>query len=75
MKIHSNDNSNNITVDDSNDITEPVNKTIDKFKNQSSIFLIQSKFANDKTFSFNEAFLFEVEKELRSLNPQQRLHF
>ena len=30
----------------------------------SAFFLIQSKFANDSTFSFNEASLSDIEKEL-----------
>ena len=33
--------------------------------------LIQSKVANDSTFSFNEASLSDIEKELSSLNPNK----
>ena len=33
--------------------------------------LIQSKVANDSTFSFNEASLSDIEKELRLLNPNK----
>ena len=49
-------------VDNSNDITDPVKKAIDKFKNHPSILLIQSKVAYDSTFSFNEASLSDIEK-------------
>ena len=37
--------------------------------------LIQSKVANDSTFSFNEASLSDIEKELRSLNPNKAYTF
>ena len=62
---------NTYIVDNSNDITDPVNKAIDKFKNHPSILLIQRKVANDSTFSFNEASLSDIEKELRSINPNK----
>ena len=66
---------NTYIVDNSNDITDPVNKAIDKFKNHPSILLIQCKVANDSTFSFNEACLPDIEKELRSLNPNKAYTF
>ena len=66
---------NTYIVDNSNDITDPVNKAIDKFKNHPSILLIQSKVANDSTFSFNEASLSDIEKELRLLNPKKSYTF
>ena len=37
--------------------------------------LIQRKVANDSTFSFNEASLSDIEKELRSLNPNKAYTF
>ena len=37
--------------------------------------LIQSKVANYGTFSFNEASLSDIEKELRSLNPNKAYTF
>ena len=37
--------------------------------------LIQRKVANDSTFSFNEASLSDIEKELRSLNPNKAYNF
>ena len=37
--------------------------------------LIQSKVANDSTFSLNEASLSDVEKELRLLNPNKAYTF
>ena len=48
---------NTYIADNINDITDPVNKAIDKFKNHPSILLIQSKVENDSTFSFNEVSL------------------
>ena len=68
-------NENTYIVDNSNNITDPVNKAIDKFKNHPSILLIQSEVANDSTFSFNEASLSDIEKELRSLNPNKAYTF
>ena len=53
---------NTYIVDNSNDITDPVNKAIDKFKNDPNILSIQRKVANDSTFSFNEASLPDIEK-------------
>ena len=50
---------------DSNDITDPVNKAIDKLKNHPSILLIQRKLANDSTSSFNEASLSDIEKRIK----------
>ena len=37
--------------------------------------LIQRKVANDSTFSFNKASLSDIEKELRSLNPNKAYTF
>ena len=37
--------------------------------------LIQSKVANDSTFSFNEASLSDIEKELRPLSPNKTYAF
>ena len=48
---------NTYIADNINDITDPVNKAIDKFKNHPSILLIQSKVENDSTFCFNEVSL------------------
>ena len=48
---------NTYIADNINDITDPVNKAIDKFKNHPSILLIQSKVESDSTFSFNEVSL------------------
>ena len=48
-------NENTYIVDNCNNITDPVNKAIDKFKNHLSILLIQIQVANDSIFSFNEA--------------------
>ena len=62
-------NQNTYIPDNSNDITDPVPKAIDIFKNLPSILLIPSKVVNDSPFSFKEAFLCDIEKELRSLNP------
>ena len=36
---------------------------------------MQSKVANDSTFSFNEASLFDIEKQLRQLNPNKAYTF
>ena len=68
-------NENTYIVDNSNDIKDPVNKAVDKFKNHPSILLRQSKVANDSTFSFNEASLSDIEKELRSFNPNKSYTF
>ena len=52
---------NTYIADNINDITDPVNKAIDKFKNHPSILLIQSKVENDSTFSFNELSLSDAQ--------------
>ena len=54
---------NTYIVNNNNDIADPFNKVIDKFKNHPSILLTQRKVANDSTFSFNEASLSDIEKE------------
>ena len=36
---------------------------------------MQSEVANDSTFSFNEASLPDIDKELRSLNPSKAYNF
>ena len=64
-------NENKFIVDNSNDITEPVNKVINKFKSHPSILFIKSKVANDSTFYFNEASLSDIKKELILLNPNK----
>ena len=54
-----------------NNITDPVKKAINKFKNHFSILLILSKVANNSPFSFHEASLSDIEKELNCLIPRK----
>ena len=68
-------NENTDIADNSNDITDLVNEAISKFKNDHKILSIPSKVANERKFSFNEASLSDMKKELRLLNPSKSYTF
>ena len=68
-------NKNTYIVDNSNDITDPVDKAIDNFKNHPSTLSIQSKVGNDNIPSFDEASLSDIEKGLRSLHSNKAYNF
>ena len=56
---------------DKTELSDPVNKVILKYKNHPSILLIKGKIRNPTSFSFKEASLSDIEKELRNLNTKK----
>ena len=52
-------------------MSDPVNNTISKYRNHLSILLIKDKIRKPASFSFNEASLPDIEKELRNLNTKR----
>ena len=60
---------------DKTELSDPVNKAISKYKNHPSILLIKDKMRNPASFSFKEAFLSDIEKELRNLNTKKASTF
>ena len=57
------------------ELSDPVNKAISKYKNYPSILLIKAKIRNPASFSFKEASLSDIEKELRNLNTKNASTF
>ena len=47
-----------------------MNNAISKYRNHLSILLIKEKIRNPASFSFKEAFLSDIEKELKNLNTK-----
>ena len=56
---------------DKSELSDPVNKAISKYKNHPSILLIKDKIRNPESFSFKEASLSDIEKELRNLSTKK----
>ena len=64
-------NENSYIIDtDSNEINS-VEKAINKYRNHPSVLLIKSRLKNVPSFSFNEAGLSEIERELDLINPRK----
>ena len=60
---------------DKSEFSDPVNKAISKYKNDPSILLTKDKIRNISSFSFKEASLSDIEKELRNLNTKKAITF
>ena len=60
---------------DKSDLLDPVNNAISKYRDYPSILLIKDKIKNLSTFSFKEASLSNIEKELRNLNTKKASTF
>ena len=60
---------------DKTELSDPVNKAISKYKNHPSILLIKDKIRNPASFSFREASLSDIGKELRNLNTKKTIIF
>ena len=58
----------NSYLTEKSELSDPVNKSISKYRNYPSILLIKDKMRNPTAFSFKEASLSDIEKELRNLN-------
>ena len=64
-------NENSYIIDtDSNEINS-VEKAINKYRNHPSVLLIKSRLKNVPSFSFNEAGLSEIERQLDLINPRK----
>ena len=60
-----------ITNRSSDSITDPVDKTIDKYKFHPSILLIQKHLKNRDVFSFKTVEIGDIEKEINNINPKK----
>ena len=58
---------------DKSELSEPMNMAISKYRNYPSILLIKDKIRNPTSFSFKEACLSNIEKELRNLNTKKEV--
>ena len=68
-------NENSYIVDLGSSITDPVDKTINTYKNHPSILLIKLKLENEDHFSFKEVCISEIEKEFRELSSNKATTF
>ena len=60
-----------ITNRSSDDITDPVDKAIDKYKFHPSILLIQRHLKRHDIFSFKTVEIGDIEKEINNINPKK----
>ena len=60
-----------ITTRTSYDITDLIDKAIDKYKFHSSTLLIQKNLKNDDAFSFKATEMDDIEKEISHINPKK----
>ena len=60
-----------ITNRSSDNITDPVDKAIDKYKFHPSILLIQKHLKNHDIFSFKTVEIGDIEKEINNINPKK----
>ena len=56
---------------DKTELSDSANKAISKYKNHPSILLIKDIIRNPASFSFKEASLSDIEKQLRNLNTKK----
>ena len=59
-----------ITSRSSNDISDPIDKAIDKYKFHPSILLIRKHLKNHDVFSFKTVEIGDIEKEINNINPK-----
>ena len=60
-----------ITSRSSNDISDPIDKAIDKYKFHPSILLIRKHLKNHDVFSFKTVEIGDIEKEINNINPKR----
>ena len=60
-----------ITSRSSNDISDPIDKAIDKYKFHPSILLIRKHLKNHDVFSFKTVEIGDIEKEINNINPKK----
>ena len=58
---------------DKSELSETMNMAISKYRNYPSILLIKDKIRNPASFSFKEACLSDIEKELRNLSTKKEV--
>ena len=56
---------------ESSSILNPVERAIKKYEIHPSILLIKSKTGNEKSFKFEAISVSDIEKEIRTINPQK----
>ena len=60
-----------ITDRSSNDISDPIDKAIGKYKFHPSILLIRKHLKNHDVFSFKTVEIGDIEKEINNINPKK----
>ena len=61
-------NENPYIIDEKSYVTDPIMKTINKYKHHLCILVINSKLSSLESFSFNKISNFDMEKEMKLLN-------
>ena len=60
-----------IVNNESSTILDPVEKAIKKYEIHPSILLIKNKIGNEKSFKFEAISVSDIEKEIKTLNPEK----
>ena len=66
---------NSYLTNNANEVLDPVDEAVFKYKNHPSILTIKNLLGATTTFLFNEVSLFDIEKELSNLNTKKRSTF
>ena len=60
-----------IVNNESSTILDPVERAIKKYEIHPSILLIKNKIGNEKSFKFEAISVSDIEKEIKTLNPEK----
>ena len=60
-----------IVNNESSTILDLVEKAIKKYEVHPSILLIKNKIGNEKSFKFEAIIVFDIEKEIKTINPKK----
>ena len=66
---------NSYLTNNANEVLDPVDKAVFKYKNHPSILTIKNLLGATTTFLFNEVSLSDIEKELSNLDTKKRSTF
>ena len=66
---------NSYLTNNANEVLDPVDKAVFKYKNHPSILTIKNSLGATTTFLFNEVSLSDIDKELSNLNTKKRSTF